>query len=405
MPTYSYLAVNSAGKEQKGSVQADTLDKAAAELKSRGETVINIQEANALNREVEFGGVKRKPKPRDMSVFCRQFVSIVDAGVPVLSALEMLGEQTENRILREAITGCKTSIEKGSSLADAMRSYPKVFAGIFITLVEAGEASGSLPNSFTRMAEQFEKQTRLNNMVRKATIYPVILLIVTAAVVVVLLAKVVPTFETMLTDLGTELPGVTKFVLACSGGIQRYWFIFLLVILGAVFGIRAYKKTDTGNYFFGRLQLKMPLFGKLALKTASARFARTMSTLLGSGIPMIDALEITAGTMTNVLFKDAVLDARDDVAMGTTLSEPLKRQGRFPPLMYHMVGIGEETGNIDGMLTKLADYYDEEVEAATQQVAAAMEPAIILILAAVVGTIVFAVMMPMTSMYSALDNL
>ena len=405
MATYAYVIATAAGKEQKGSLQADTLEKAVAELKKAGHTVISIQEAGALGQEVQLSIFKRKPKARDMSVFCRQFVSIVDAGVPVLSALEMLGEQTENAILRAAIVGCKRSIEKGSALADAMREYPKVFTGIFITLVEAGEASGNLSNSFARMADQFEKQTKLNNMVKKATIYPVVLMIVTVVVVIILLAKVVPTFESMLADLGTDLPGVTKFVLACSAFVQSKWWLLLALVVGAVFGIRAFQKTENGQYAFGRLQMKLPLFGKLALKTASARFARTMSTLLSAGIPMIDALEITANTMSNVLYRDAILDARDDVAMGTTLSEPLKRQGRFPALMHHMVGIGEETGNIDGMLTKLADYYDEEVEATTAQVAAAMEPAIIIVMAVIVGTIVMAVMLPMASMYSALDNL
>lgn len=405
MATYAYVIATATGKEQKGSLQADTVDKAVAELKKTGNTIISIQEAGALGQEVELSIFKRKPKARDMSVFCRQFVSIVDAGVPVLSALEMLGEQTENAILRGAIVGCKRSIEKGGSLADAMREYPKVFTGIFITLVEAGEASGNLSNSFARMADQFEKQTKLNNMVKKATIYPVVLMIVTVIVVIILLAKVVPTFETMLTDLGSELPAITKFVLACSAFIQKRWFIVLAVVVAAVFGVRYFKTTETGSYAFARMQVKLPLFGKLALKTASARFARTMATLLAAGIPMINALEITANTMTNVLFRDAILDAKDDVAMGTSLSEPLKRQGRFPPLMHHMIGIGEETGNIDGMLTKLADYYEEEVEATTAQVAAAMEPAIIVVMAIIVGTIVMAVMMPMANMYSALDTL
>jgi type IV pilus assembly protein PilC len=402
---YSYIVAGSGGKETKGTIEAPSLEQATQMLKERGNTVISLQESGVLGRDVELSIFNRKPKSRDLSVFCRQFVSIVDAGVPVLSALEMLGEQTENKVLRGAIMGCKQSIEKGSSLADAMREYPKVFSGIFVTLVEAGEASGSLSNSFNRMAEQFEKQTRLNNMVRKATIYPVVLLCVTVVVVIILLAKVVPTFQTMLTDLGSDLPGITKFVLACSNGVQKWWYLILLVIAGIVVLIRVFKKTETGTYFFARIQLKMPLFGKLAVKTASARFARTMSTLLAAGIPMIDALEITANTMSNTYFKDAIMEARDNVAMGTTLSEPLKRTNLFPPLVHHMVGIGEETGNIDGMLTKLADYYDEEVEAATQAVAAAMEPAIIIILALVVGTIVMAVMLPMASMYSALDNL
>lgn len=405
MATYSYVAAGKTGKEQRGSLEAESLEKAIAQLKGGGSTVISIQEAGLLGRDMEFSAFQRRPKPRDLSVFCRQFVSIVDAGVPVLSALEMLGEQTENRMLRGAIVGCKKSIERGNSLADAMREYPKVFTGIFVTLVAAGEASGSLSKSFTRMAEQFEKQHHLSGLVKKATIYPTVLAAVTLAVIVVLLTFVVPTFESMLTELGGTLPGVTKFVLACSAGFRHYWYFILLFVIAAILGIRYFKNTERGRYFFARMQLKAPLFGKLTVKTAASQFARTMSTLLGSGIPMIDALEISASTMKNVLFKDALMDARDDVSMGTTLSEPLRRCGIFPPLVHHMIGIGEETGSIDGMLDKLADYYGEEVEEATQQVMAALEPMIIIIMAVIVGTIVMSVMLPMVNMYSALDNL
>lgn len=405
MSTYAYVAATKTGKELRGSMEADSLEKAVAQLKSAGNAVITIQEAGALSREIGFSALSRKPRPRDLSVFCRQFVSIVDAGVPVMSALEMLGEQTENKMLRDAVVGCKKSIEKGSALADAMRGYPRVFNSLFVTLVAAGESSGSLSNSFTRMAEQFEKQHRLNSMVKKATIYPIVLSVVTVIVTAILLTFVVPTFESMLTELGGTLPGVTKFVLAASSALRHYWYIILAVIAAAVFGIRAFKKSRQGTYFFARLELKLPLFGKLAVKTASARFARTMSTLLSAGIPLIDALETTAGTMTNVLFRDALLDARGDVAVGTTLSEPIRRCGLFPALVHHMIGVGEETGDIDGMLTKLADYYGEEVEEATGQVTAAMEPAIIILMALIVGTIVMSVMLPMANMYSALDNL
>lgn len=405
MASYSYIAANKTGRELKGTLEADSPEKAIAQVKSAGNTIISIHEAGILSRDLELSLFQPKPKPRDMSVFCRQFVSIIEAGVPVISALEMLGEQTENKMLREAIVWCKQSIERGSSLAAAMRERPRVFTSIFVKLVEAGEASGSLANSFTRMAEQFEKQHRLSSLVKKATIYPVILMIVTLIVIAVLLTFVVPTFESMLTDLGTELPALTKAVLAASTVFQHVWYIILAVTIAVVLGIRAFYKTENGKYFFARLQMKLPLFGKLAVKTGASQFARTMSTLLSAGIPMIDALEITAGTMSNILFRNVLTDARDDVAMGTDLSEPLRNAGVFPTLVYHMIGVGEEAGDIDGMLSKLADYYGEEVEEATQQVMAALEPMIIIIMAGVVGTIIMSVMLPMANMYSALGNL
>lgn len=286
-----------------------------------------------------------------------------------------------------------------------MRDYPKVFDNLFITMVEAGEASGSLEVSFSRMADQFEKEAKLKGLVKKASIYPIVICVVAAAVVVLMLTFVVPTFEDMLNDLGVELPAITKFVLAASAFLQVYWWLVVIIIVALVFWFRYFRKTDAGQLTLGRIELKLPVFKNLVIKSASARMARTLSTLLAAGIPMIQALAITSGTMTNVFFRRAIEQSREDVAIGEGLSASLKRSGVFPPLVHHMIGIGEETGDIDGMLTTLADYYDEEVELATQQVMALLEPMIIIVLAVIVGTIVFAVIAPMGAMYAGLDNL
>ena len=403
--TYAYLVMNPDGKEVKGSIEAESQQEAALQLRSEGNTLISLTEANALSKEIKLGIFQRKPKPRDMAVFCRQFVSIIDAGVPVTSALRMLGEQTENKMLAEAIQDCRESIEKGSSLAEAMKAHRKVFSDLFITLVEAGEASGSLDVSFTRMAVQFEKEAKLKGLIKKSAIYPVIVCVVAVVVVIVMLTFVVPQFESMLSDLGTDLPALTKIVVAASHLLIDRWYFFLAGIVALVLGIRHYKKTDGGGRFFGRLGIKAPLFGKLTVKSASARMARTLSTLLGAGIPLIEALDIVSGTMGNVFFREALEDAKDDVAMGDPLSESIERCGLFPPLVHHMLSIGEETGDIEEMLTKLADYYEEEVEITTQQIMAALEPMIIVVLALLVGIIVGAVMLPMVNMYAALDNL
>ncbi len=405
MSTYTYLVVDPNGKEKKGSIESDSREKAIERLRANGGTVVSLEDANALNKNIEISFLQRGPKPRDLAVFCRQFVSIVDAGVPVISALSMLAEQTENKKLAKAIDGCKKSIERGETLARAMSEWPEIFPSMFITMVEAGEASGSLDVSFTRMAEQFEKTAKLKATVKKATTYPVVVCIVAVLAVVVLLTMVIPTFEDMLTDLGVELPGVTKFVIAASAFMKSYWYIVLALLIGLVIGIRVYKSTSSGQHLFGLLALKLPMIKKLTVKTASARMARTLSTLLGSGLPLMDALEITANTMTNIYFKEALMKARDDVGIGSSLSEPLQRCGLFPPLVHHMLKIGEETGSIDGMLTKLADYYDEEVTQTTEQVMAALEPMIIIFLALIIGTIVLAVILPMSSMYGGLENL
>ena len=403
--TYSYLILKPSGKEVKGTIEAVDQEKAAEQLKADGSTIISIENASALSKEVELGFLKKKPKPRDMAVFCRQFVSIIDAGVPVTSALEMLGEQTENKLLAAALLDCKTEIEKGSTLADAMRNYRDIFSDLFITLVEAGEVSGSLDVSFTRMAVQFEKEAKIKGLIKKSSIYPAVVAVVAVVVVIIMLMFVVPQFESMLTDLGSDMPLLTKMVVAASNFLIAKWYFFLAGVIVLVFAINYYRKTDGGGRLFGRIGIRAPLIGKLTVKNASARMARTMSTLLGAGIPLIEALEIVSRTMGNVHFREALEEAKDDVAMGESLSSSIARSGLFPPLVYHMIGIGEETGDIEGMLTKLADYYEEEVELTTQQVMAAVEPMIIIVLALIVGVIVGAVMLPMMTMYDAMDSL
>ncbi len=405
MATYTYVILDNAGKERKGSLEADTREQAATLLKRDGQTLVTLDAASLLSKNLELTVFQRKPKARDLAIFCRQFVSIVSAGVQVTPALEMLAEQTENKLLSRAIEGCRLSIQAGASLSEAMGDYPKVFSDLFITMVAAGEASGSLDVSFERMAVQFEKDAKLKGLVKKASIYPIVVCVVALAVVALLLTFVIPTFEDMLTDLGVELPLMTKLVIAASQFMQQFWWLLLLLLAGIVLWVRYFRKTELGQRSFGRVGLKLPVFGKLTVKTAAARMCRTMSTLLAAGIPLMDAMAITAQTMTNVFFRDALLDGRDDVSIGESMSATLARSRLFPPLVHHMTGIGEETGNLDGMLTTLADYYDEEVELATQQVMALLEPLIIIVLALVIGVVVMAVIMPMGAMYTGLDNL
>ncbi|MEL4106315.1 type II secretion system F family protein [Oscillospiraceae bacterium WX1] len=404
MAAYIYTAVDRSGRNRKGTIEADTKERARELLKNDGLVALAVNDQNLLNKEITFD-IGGKPKSRDMSIFCRQFVSIVGAGVTIIEALGMLSEQTENKTLKKAILETKLAVEKGESLAGAMRQNEKVFSGMLITMVEAGEASGSLEVSFTRMADQFEKEARLKALIKKASIYPAVVAVVAVAVVIAMLTFVVPTFQQMFADLGTKLPGITLFVVALSKFMQSYWYIVVLTIILLVVFLNYFKTTDAGMRVFGKIAMKLPLFGKLTVKTASSRLARTLSTLLAAGLPLINALEITANTMTNIFFKEAILNAKEDVTMGTSLSEPLVRGGLFPPLVCHMLKIGEESGNIEAMLSKLADYYDEEVEIATQSLMAALEPAIIIFLAGVIGTIIISVILPMAQMYSGLQNI
>ena len=405
MSTYSYVVLLSTGKEKKGSMDAESREAAMEALKKEGNTVMSIAEAGVLNKDLEISFLEKKPKPRDLAVFCRQFVSIIDAGVPVITAFEMLGEQTENKKLKKAVLECKKTIEHGETLANAMAQFPEVFPPMFVTLVEAGEASGSLDISFARMADQFEKEAALKATVKKATTYPIMIGIIAVAAIVLLLRFVVPAFEDMLKDLGSELPAITKFVIAASQFIQTRWYICAVVVIALVLGIKIFKNSPAGARFFGMAAIKVPITKNLTVKSSAARLARTLSTLIGAGLPLIDALTITAGTMTNIWFKEEVLKARDQVMVGAPLAKQFKEGGMFPPLLHQMVSIGEDTGDIDNMLTKLAAYYEDEVKAATEQLMAVLEPLIILVLAVVIGGIVLSVIAPMASMYDGLNNL
>ncbi len=402
MAAYGYEALNSAGKEIKGSVEADNIEAARQVLKKQGIQVISIKPQSALTKDINIkvGGY---PKPRDMSVFCRQFVSMTKAGVTISEALKMLTEQTENDRLREAAEGVRVSVEKGETLASSLAMYPKIFPSLMVHMVEAGEASGSLDVALERMATQFEKSAKTSAMVKKAMIYPVAVCIVALAVVVVMLVVVIPNYATMFESLGTDLPALTKAVQAASNFIITKWFILVPAIIAIVVLVKMFAETDTGIHFFDKLKLSIPAYKNLEVKTASAQMARTLSTLMAAGVPLVDAVEIVSNVMPNVYFKEALQDCKNEIIIGQPLSRPLEQCGLFPPMVYHMTRIGEETGATEEMLAKQADYYEEEVEAAVASFMAAMEPVIIIVLAAIVLVLVGACLMPMMTMYETLN--
>ena len=404
MPGFSYVAVDKRGKEKRGSLEAETREKALEQLKAEGLIPVSVREQGALNKEIDFS-IGKKVKPRDLSVFCRQFVSITQAGVPMKEALQMLSEQTENKWLKRAISEVLLNVEKGNTLADSMRSQPDIFPPMLVNMVEAGEQSGSLEMAFSRMAVHFEKEAKLKATIKKATIYPIILVIAAIGVIAVMLLFVIPIFIDMFADLDIEMPAITMFVMNSSKWMTSHWYVVLAIIVGVVAAYKLIYRTTQGRLTIDRIKMKMPLFGKLTVKTACSQCARTMSTLLMSGISTIDALETTSKIVNNIHYTNAMLKAREEVMKGIPLSEPLEASGIFPPMVYHMTGIGEETGNVEEMLEKMADYYDEEVEMTTQSVLAAMEPIIILFMALIIGTLVIAVISPIASMYNGLDNL
>ena len=404
MGSFSYVAIDKMGKERKGSVEADDKDKALAMVKSQGLTPVSVTPQSFLTKDINFS-ISKGTTVREKSLFCRQFTSILRAGVTIIDALGMLSEQTENKGFAAAIKDVQTNIQKGETLGDSMRKLPEYFPPMLVNLVDAGEASGSLDVSLERMAIQFEKDAKLQGLIKKAMIYPIVVCCVAVAVVIVMLAYVVPTFMEMFADLDIAMPKLTLIVMAASDFVQANFIPIIVVIVLLVVGIKFFIKTKRGKAVVGYIGIKLPALANFTVKSSSSRLARTLSTLLYSGISLVDALEITAHTMDNLYFEQALLQAREEVMKGIPLAETLKSSGLFPAMVVHMVSIGENTGDMEAMLEKMADYYDEEVELATQSLVAALEPMIIVILAVIVGVLVGAVVSPMLSLYTGLDNL
>lgn len=404
MKSYSYVAIESDGKEKKGSVEADNVEKAEAKVRSMGLIPLEMKEQTRLREDIR-SSKKKKVSPRDLSVFCRQFVSMLRAGVTIVDALDMLIQQTENKVLAQAISETKREIGKGSTLSEAMRTQIDVFTPMLVNMIEAGESSGSIDASMDRMAVQFEKTSRLNGLIIKSMIYPIVLMCVAVVILIVTVTYVIPRYMKMFEGYDFKMPALTVGLMKMSDFVIDHAVIIIAIIVAIVFGIHKWKQTDAGKEFFGKLAIKLPVFKKLNIKTYASMFSRTLSTLLLAGIPMMDALDNVAKTIKNVLYREELLRAKDEVSKGIPLSEPLKRGGMFPPMVVHMLSIGEETGEIEAMLDKLADYYDEEVEMSTQTILAFMEPVIIIFMAVIVVILIAAIMGPMLTLYNDVGNL
>lgn len=401
MPSYLYEVIQPDGKEKKGTLEAANEEAARIELKATGNTIVSISMASALSKDLDIT-IGKIVKPRELGVFCRQFQSILNAGVTVIDALGMLGEQTENKKFSKAILEVKDAVQKGETLASAMAMHPKIFPEIMVHMIEAGEASGGLETAFDRMGSHFEKDAHLKGVVTKAMIYPSVLIVVIIGVVVLMMVKIVPSFLESFEELDAELPAITLAVMAVSDFFVKYWPVMLGIVLVSWFLIHEFKKTENGAMIWGQLGLRLPLLGNLTIKSASASLTRTLSTLLASGISLVDAIEIVTKIMKNEVVKRAMEKAQKEVVHGIPLSQPLEDTGVFPPMVYQMIRIGEETGNMEDMLDKIAEYYDEEVEMATESLVAVLSPMIIILMAVVVVPIILAVMMPMFSLYNSI---
>lgn len=403
MPGFNYTAINRNGKRVRSSLDASSIETAKSSLRGAGYTILDIKEQTTLNRDIEIPFLGN-PKAKDMAVFCRQFVSILRAGVSVASVLAMLGQQTGNKKLRAAIREMQADVEKGESLATSMRRHPKIFPAILVNMVSAGESSGNLEESFRQMELYFERSKRTKSKVTSAMIYPCVLIVVMIVVLIVMMTKIIPNFLKTFEDMDAELPKLTQGVMAVCEWFESWWWVPLLVLAALIVGGVLFHRTNKGKHFFGWLARKTPVVGNLTVKTACATFCRTMEVLIGSGLTLTDSMDLAASNMGNIYYLEAIRDARGMVAEGTPLRESLVRTGIFPPMVSNLVGVGEETGDLQSMMGKVADYYDEEVDEATKKLLNLMEPAIIIFMAVFVVIIVLAIYLPMINMTKAFDK-
>ncbi|HBZ02366.1 MAG TPA: type II secretion system F family protein [Lachnospiraceae bacterium] len=401
MAKYDYRGLDASGKVKKGTIEANNEETAKTRLRAEG---INITEFGE-SKDIELGGIfKKKVKNKDLSVFCKQFAAVLRAGVPVIAALDMLATSTENKRLRESIEQASTHVQKGGTLADALKLNSDVFPNMLSNMVAAGESSGKMEICFERMAHQFEKDGHIEGKIKSAMMYPIVILVVVIGVVILMLTMVIPTFSEMFKEMGAELPKATQMLVNASDFLVARWYIVLIAVVLIIVAIKVFSSTEYGQEFNGNMALKMPIFGNLNVKTAAATFSRTFATLLASGISMIDAIEQTANVMKNKVIRDKLKECKVQVSRGVPLSKPIKDMDIFPIMMPQMMHIGEETGNIEDMMEKVADFYEDEVDLATDALTSAMEPLIIVVMAVVVGGMVVAIYSPILNMYDAVDS-
>ena len=403
MPSFSYIAIDRSGKRVKDNIEASSAEAAKNSLRAAGYALLELKELDVLHQDIELPFLGN-PQAKDMAIFCRQFQSILRAGVPVSSVLSMLGQQTENKKLAAAVRDMQASIEKGETLAGSMRKHPRIFSNMLVNMVAAGEESGNLEESFQQMEVWFDKAKRTQGAVVKAMAYPCIVLVVMFIVLIVMMVKIIPSFMTTFEDMGAELPLPTKMVMAASDWMTQWWWAVILVVLGLAVGGVMFNKTNKGKHFFGWLTRKIPVVKLLTVRSACATFCRTFSLLLGSGLTLTESLDLVALNMNNIYFREATQTIRNMIAQGWTLNAAMRQTGMFPPMVYNLTGIGEETGDLQGMLDKTADYYDDEVETATQSLLSLMEPFIMIVLAVFVVILVLAIFLPMLNMTSAYDQ-
>ncbi len=401
MPSFVWKGKNRAGQKQEGVLVADNRDAATAALRRQQIQVANLREKG---KEIPF--LPRFPirvNQKRIAVFTRQFSVMLDAGLPLVQCLEILGEQEENKKFQEIIQHTRSDVESGSSLHEAMRKHPPAFDDLFVNMVAAGEAGGILDVILQRLSTYLEKSVKLKAQVKSAMVYPTTIIMIAIIVVWVILWKVIPVFAQLFTGLGGDLPFLTKSVVAASNFVGRFSIPIIILLTVAFFAMRAYYKTHAGRRVGDGLLLKIPVLGMLLRKIAVARFCRTLSTLTSSGVPILDGLEITAKTAGNAIIEDAIMAVRRSVEEGRTISDPLRETKVFPAMVVQMINVGEQTGALDQMLSKIADFYEEEVDVAVAGLVKLLEPLMIVVLGGIIGVIVTAMYLPLYTILGSIS--
>jgi len=395
MPVFAYAGKARGGKSVTADIEAADRTAAIDKLRSEGITVTNIEE-----KKKAAPAKKQKVTDKDIVVFTRQFATMIGAGLPLVQCLDILSTQCDNKSFGKIIGEVKMDVESGTTFADALKKQPKVFSGLYCNMVQAGEVGGALDTTLIRLAAQLEKAAKLKAQIKAAMVYPTAIMGVAIIVVSVLLVFVIPIFAKMFMDFGGSLPAPTQFVIGVSEFMQTYIILIIGAAVAAVWGLKKYYETPAGRIQIDTLMLKLPVAGDLIRKIAVAQFTRTFGTLLQSGVPIMEGLEIVARIAGNKIVENAILSARTSVGEGKSLSEPLGKTGVFPPMVVQMINVGEATGALDVMLSKIADFYDEEVDAAVSALTALLEPALMVFLGTVIGFIVIAMYLPIFKMAS-----
>ena len=395
MPKFVYSARPAAGGDIKtGELEVKSKDEVQAFLHKQKMIPVSVREKETALSFTFGTGIRT----RDIVIFTRQFATMINSGLPLVQSLDILAEQTENQHLRKVIQDVLYDVESGHTLADAMGKHPKVFTELYVNMVAAGEAGGILDTILLRLATFLEKNDALVRKIKGAMIYPAVIFTVAGMAVIILLIFVIPTFQNMFEQAGVDLPLPTRIVIGASDFLQNFWWAVAGGVVILIFGVRQIYRTDAGRLAIDRVLLGLPIFGDLQRKAAVARFTRTLGTLVSSGVSILEGLEITAKTAGNRVIHDAVMGSRASIAGGETIAGPLKESGVFPPMVVQMINVGEQTGGLDEMLTKIADFYDEEVDAAVEALLSAMEPIMIVVLGVVVGGMIVAMYLPIFDM-------